>query len=510
MNLESLQQVVLAMARDLSVATVLQRIVEAVTRRAEGGAISDTEADIALVRIWLVEKGDLCNTCQFRSECPNQESCLHLSASAGASIRTNETWSRLDGSFRRFPFGTRKIGTIASRGQPIYIRDIAADTQWIVAPSWASGEGIVSFAGYPLIFRGDTLGVFGAFSRTRLDDRDFALLQNFANHAAIAIANARAFEQIRMLRAALATQKPPVAYAATVDGDGSASKEMLIDGRFELRRLIGRGGMGFVYQASDHLTGGMVAIKLIRDATHSDMVARFQREISTLAELDHDHIVKYIQHGKTTSGVPYLAMEWVEGTNLAEVLSQRRLRLDETLVLIRQVACALGAAHARGFIHRDLKPSNVLVQEGDLRKSKVVDFGITHAARMTAPLTVTGMIVGTPGYMAPEQTQGVRGVIDSRTDVFALGCLLFECLTGRPAFETDGSVMALARMFVDPIPRVRDLQPDIPVFLDELCSTMLSINPAQRPADMDSVIRALDEGSRNRLLPSQFADVNSR
>ncbi|MGL4401873.1 MAG: sigma 54-interacting transcriptional regulator, partial [Luteolibacter sp.] len=157
-------------------------------------------ADIALVRIWLIDKGDICAECPMRTDCADQSHCLHLVASAGNPTDKQENWSRLDGSFRRFPIGVRKIGHIAATGQPIQIPDMTSDLQWVAKPDWARREGIVTFAGNPLVFRGETLGVLGVFSRTPLRDGDFDSLQNFANHAAVVIANARAFEEIEFLK----------------------------------------------------------------------------------------------------------------------------------------------------------------------------------------------------------------------------------------------------------------------------------------------------------------------
>ncbi len=202
MNMDALQEVVLAIAEQRSVAAVLQRIVEQIADCPESGFAKKTAAcaDIALVRIWLIEPGDICAECRFRSECPDQARCLHLVASAGQPDDKRENWTRLDGQFRRIPIGIRKIGHIAATGESIFIPDIAADAQWVVKPEWAKAERITTFAGHPLVFRGETLGVLGLFSRTPLRDGDFERLRHFSNHAAVAIANARAFEEIAFLK----------------------------------------------------------------------------------------------------------------------------------------------------------------------------------------------------------------------------------------------------------------------------------------------------------------------
>ncbi len=205
MNMEALQDIMLAIAQQRSVAAVLQQIVEQIADCPPSGFSKKTEtcADIALVRIWLVEQGDLCAECHFRSECPDHSRCLHLAASAGLPDDKSENWARLDGHFRRIPLGVRKIGTIAATGSSIFIPDIAADAKWVARPEWAKAERITAFAGHPLVFRDEILGVLGLFSRTPLSDGDFERLRHFSNHAAVAIANAHAFEEIEFLKARL-------------------------------------------------------------------------------------------------------------------------------------------------------------------------------------------------------------------------------------------------------------------------------------------------------------------
>lgn len=205
MNMDALQEVVLAIAEQRSVDQVLQRLVEQIAECPEENFVRKTEAcaDIALVRIWLIDRGDLCGTCRFRAECPDQTRCLHLAASAGQARGTSEKWTRLDGEFRRFPLGVRKVGHIAASGEPVLITDMNSETGWIAKPEWAQKEELHTFAGLPLIFRNETLGVLGLFSRTPLREGDFGRLRSFANHAAVAIANARAFEQIEHLKARL-------------------------------------------------------------------------------------------------------------------------------------------------------------------------------------------------------------------------------------------------------------------------------------------------------------------
>ena len=190
MNPEALQKAALNVAQALSPDLVLSQIVGDLAR----------EPGIALARIWLLAPGDVCDTCVMRRECDSRERCLHLVASAGGSqVDGDETWSRTDGHFRRFPLGVRKVGRIGASGdaQLLHVGD---GTRWLADAGWAEREGIASFGGQPLIFRGETLGVLAVFSRREISDQSFGWLRTFADHAATALANARTFEEMRELR----------------------------------------------------------------------------------------------------------------------------------------------------------------------------------------------------------------------------------------------------------------------------------------------------------------------
>ncbi len=161
----------------------------------------------ALARIWLVAPGDICAGCRMREECPDQTVCLHLVASAGKSAQTGEEWTNLDGFFRRFPFGVRKVGTIASTGQPIEVPDIDDHPEVLARPDWAQAEGIRALGGQPLIHQGKVLGVLAVFSRACLDEEELTWMRMIADHAAAAIANARAFEEIEQLKGQLELER---------------------------------------------------------------------------------------------------------------------------------------------------------------------------------------------------------------------------------------------------------------------------------------------------------------
>ncbi len=268
--------------------------------------------------------------------------------------------------------------------------------------------------------------------------------------------------------------------------------EVLSD-RFAIERLAGTGGMGAVYRALDRLTGEAVALKVIAHRGRHE--ERFAQEARVLAELDHPAIVRYVAHGETARGQPYLAMEWLKGEDLAQRLAASRLTVAASLDVARRVAEGLAAAHARGLVHRDVKPSNVLLVEGQPARAKLLDFGIVRAelsglAPTAPPMTRTGAVLGTVGYMSPEQAIADRN-LDARADVFALGCVLFECLTGVPAFSGDHVVAVLAKVLREEAPRVRSLRPELPEALDALVARMLSKDRAARPKDGGVVLREL-------------------
>src|SRR4051812_4497931 len=260
------------------------------------------------------------------------------------------------------------------------------------------------------------------------------------------------------------------------------------DDRFELEQAIGTGGMGTVFRARDSISGETVAVKIISDG-QGHLAERFAREVQVLAAVSHPGIVRYISHGVTSSGKLFLAMEWVDGEVLETRLQRGPLSVGEAVTLATRVADALGAAHALGIVHRDLKPSNLILPGGRIDQVKILDFGIAQRLGGTQ-LTRTGMMLGTPGYMAPEQARA-GGRIDPRADVFALGCVLFECLTGVPPFDGNTTVAVLAKILFDAAPRMTELWPEVPEGLDALVAQMLAKDPELRPGDGASLAAAL-------------------
>ncbi len=260
----------------------------------------------------------------------------------------------------------------------------------------------------------------------------------------------------------------------------------LIRDRYELQLLAGVGGMGEVYRALDRLTGQTVAVKVRLDRS-GGKDARFEREAQAIAELSHPGLVRYVDHGVMESGEQFLAMEWLDGEDLAQRLAQGRLGVDEAITLARCVAEALAVVHARGIIHRDLKPSNLFLVDGRVERVKLLDFGI---ARFNEVLTTqTGSVLGTLSYMAPEQARSGQE-ISARSDVFALGCVLFESLTGAPAFAGQHLMAVLAKILFEQAPKVSDLRPEVPEALDRVIARMLAKSPDERFRDGAAVAQA--------------------
>ncbi|MBI4511586.1 MAG: protein kinase [Deltaproteobacteria bacterium] len=278
-----------------------------------------------------------------------------------------------------------------------------------------------------------------------------------------------------------------------------------IAGRFGIERLAGEGGMGTVYRALDRQSGEPVALKILRSQDVGD-VERFGREARVLAELRHPGIVRYIDHGRTPRGDLYLAMEWLEGEGLDDRLAAvseenpgsgpataqapSKLTLAESVTLIRTVGEALAEAHGRGIVHRDIKPSNLFLVGGQVERAKILDFGIARQNDGPGRTTRTGMILGTPGYMAPEQAQGASAV-DARADVFSLGCVLFECITGRPAFVGEGVLALLAKILLEDVPRMSEVVAEVPPALDGLVARMVSKDVRARPHNARALVTEL-------------------
>jgi eukaryotic-like serine/threonine-protein kinase len=263
----------------------------------------------------------------------------------------------------------------------------------------------------------------------------------------------------------------------------------VIDHRFVLEAEHKRGGMGTVWRARDLVTSRQVAVKILH-AAGADLSERFVREAFLLSQLAHANVVSYIADGLTDEGVPYLAMEWLDGENVAERLSRQPLTLAESLTLVRSAARGLSVAHRAGIVHRDLKPSNLFLRRHRVDDVVLLDLGIARQLGAANTLTRTGAILGTPSYMAPEQAQGHVDVRPA-ADVFSLGCMLFEFLAGAPPFTGAHVFTVLAKVLFEDAPRLRDLRPEIPSEVDSLVDQMLAKDPARRLADAGALVAAV-------------------
>lgn len=272
-------------------------------------------------------------------------------------------------------------------------------------------------------------------------------------------------------------------------------------GRYEVVRELGKGAMGIVYLAKDPLIGRLVALKTIRAAAHSDddeskeFQQRFVREAQAAGILSHPSIVTVHDIGQDPeSGVSFIAMEYVEGFNLKEVLSQgKALTFEHIADIVAQVADALDYAHSKGIVHRDVKPANIILL-GETR-TKITDFGIAKIASSVANLTTTGQFLGTPNYMAPEQVKG--GAVDGRTDLFSLGIVLYECLTRRKPFGGDSLTTISYKIVHEPFPPLNEVDPAIPDGFEAIVRKCLTKDPAQRyqrGAEVASDLRKVIKG----------------
>jgi len=272
-------------------------------------------------------------------------------------------------------------------------------------------------------------------------------------------------------------------------------------GRYEIVRELGKGAMGVVYLAKDPLIGRLVALKTIRaargddDETH-EFQQRFIREAQAAGILNHPAIVTVHDIGQDESGgTNFIAMEYVEGQNLKEILSQGRpLSFDEIGDIIAQVAEALDFAHSKGIVHRDVKPANIIVLEGN--RAKITDFGIAKIAS-GGNLTTTGQFLGTPNYMAPEQIRGAP--VDGRTDIFSLGICLYECLTRRKPFGGESLTSISYKIVHEPFPPLHEVNPQIPDGYEDVVALCLAKDPSkryQRGRDLAIALRQVIRGER--------------
>lgn len=277
--------------------------------------------------------------------------------------------------------------------------------------------------------------------------------------------------------------------------------------QFEILGKIAEGGMGAVYKARHTGLDKLVALKVLNTRWKDDTaLLRFQNEARTLSRLNHPYIAGVYDFGISKNGEPFMAIEFVEGITLQDLVSSRnKLELEDAIPLWLEISTALNHAHNRGIVHRDVKPSNVMLTIGDdgERTVKVVDFGIAKSFDSdTGNLTQTGGMIGSPLFMSPEQSLGQSATPQS--DMYSLGCVMFYCLAGRPPFEGDTILDTVMMHREKAPPSLQRLLPNIPERVVSLVNKLLNKNNEKRPESMDSVIREL-EGILEEIYPEPIA-----
>lgn len=266
----------------------------------------------------------------------------------------------------------------------------------------------------------------------------------------------------------------------------------IVDGRYRLTGRIGAGGMADVWKADDTELGREVALKVLYEnfARDEEFVERFRREASAAAALQHPNVVSVFDRGRLDDTY-YIAMEYVEGSSLRDLIDDGRLTTEEAVEVARQVLSAAGAAHAAGIVHRDLKPLNVLIDRSG--RVRVTDFGIANAG--DSEITRTGSVMGTAQYLSPEQAQG--GAVTAAVDIYAVGVMLFEMLTGSVPFDGDNAVAVAMKQVSEQPPAPSTIKPAVPPAVDSVVLRALAKDPANRYASAAEMLTALDAAEAN-------------
>jgi serine/threonine-protein kinase len=269
-------------------------------------------------------------------------------------------------------------------------------------------------------------------------------------------------------------------------------------GRYTIDRPLGQGGMAFVYLAHDVKHEREVAVKVLKPELSATIGAeRFLREIRVAAQLQHPNILALYDSGEA-DGFLYYVMPFVQGESLRDKLNhERQLPIDEAIRFAREAAEGLGYAHGRGVVHRDIKPENILIQGGH---ALVADFGIAKAVQSASgqKLTETGMAVGTPHYMSPEQSLG--GELDGRSDQYSLGCVLYELLIGQAPFDGPNAMAVIARHSLEQVPSLQVVRPSVPDVLEDIVHRTLEKTPADRFSDMAHLVEALSDAEAEAAI----------
>jgi serine/threonine protein kinase len=296
----------------------------------------------------------------------------------------------------------------------------------------------------------------------------------------------------------LAHEGPPLAKTIALGSTGEDTvaragqpRTGAVFGNYELLEMIGRGGMGVVYRARQINLNRIVAVKMIRSqvlATDED-IQRFYIEAQAAGGLGHPNIVTVYEMGEF-DGQQFFSMDYVEGTDLAKLSKGGRLPREQIAKYVKDIATAVHYAHERGILHRDLKPANILI---DARgRPHITDFGLAKQVDDDSHMTREGAVLGTPSYMSPEQAAGRQKDVDKSTDIYALGAILYELLTGRPPFRGDSVVETLMDVVHREPARPRDIEPDVDRDLEAICLKCIEKDPRRRYATAGELADDLD------------------
>ncbi|MBU0908080.1 MAG: protein kinase [Proteobacteria bacterium] len=266
-------------------------------------------------------------------------------------------------------------------------------------------------------------------------------------------------------------------------------------GGFQLEKELGRGGMGVVYKAHELSLNRMVALKILSERLSGDdeFIKRFKREAKVVAALSHPHIVNILSYGEE-NGLYYFAMEYVKGTDLGQILKERKsIPLEEALPIALQIADALEEAATKGVVHRDLKPSNIMIDS--VGRIKITDYGIAYFQDGDAKLTQTGLYMGTPEYSSPEQASGAK--LDIRSDIYSLGALLYKMVSGEPPVTGESPLAVVAKIITEPIRPIATVNPSLPKPVCEMIDKLTAKDVNQRfqtPSEVtDAIVSCMDQ-----------------
>ncbi len=265
-------------------------------------------------------------------------------------------------------------------------------------------------------------------------------------------------------------------------------------GIYEVKSELGRGGMATVYKAYDPRFEREVAVKVLpSELLHADpqFRLRFEREAKIIAQLEHSAIVPVYDVGEA-DGQPYFVMRYMNGGSLSDRIKAGNLTIEDAVRILGTIAPGLDEAHSNGIVHRDIKPSNILF---DKRGNPYIsDFGIAKLSQAQSGNVTGSAIIGTPAYMAPEQAQGIE--VDGRADIYALGIILFEILTGKQPYEADTPMAVAIKHITDPVPHIRQTNPKLPEALDTIIQTAMAKDKTQRFSTAVDMTNALREAAR--------------